>query len=92
MNYPNNDLWTVRELSLLDGALEDMKGKNARYYPDLEYLLPIPGVCTYIFKGVLLFDDDDRTIMFEYGEDFGLSSNQVIEQLDKYDVRYTLMS
>ena len=73
----------------MDGALEDMKGKKAQYYPELEYSLQIPGVCIYQFKGVLLFDDDDRTIVFEQGEGFGLSREQIEEYLVRYEIQDT---
>ena len=89
MKYPNNDLWTVRQTELLEGALEDMKGKSAIYYPDMEYSLSIPGVAEYSFIGVLDFKADDRTIMFEQGEGFGVTHTEIVDYLNKFDIKFT---
>jgi hypothetical protein len=62
MKYPNNDLWTVRSADLLEGALEDMKGKTVMYYPNKVYQLSIPGVASFglaygeIVDGLKKFD------------------------------------
>ena len=89
MNYPNNDLWTVRSIDLLEGALEDMKGKTATYYPNMEYGLTIPGIAEYDFVGVIDFKQDDRTIMFEHGKEFGIPYEQVIDYLNKFGIKFT---
>lgn len=89
MKYPNNDLWTVRQIELMDGALEEMKGKKARYFSELKYSLTIPNVGEYQFKGVLTFENDDRTVMFEYGAGFGVSRKEIIDYLNKYEIEYT---
>lgn len=88
MKYPNNDLWTVRQLDLLEGALEDMRGKSATYYPKLVYQLSIPKIAEYAFRGVLNFDRDDRLIMFEEGEGFGVSYTEIIDCLNKFSIRF----
>ena len=88
MEYPHNDLWTVRSLELLKGALEDMEGKSATYCPNMTYQLAIPGVAEYKFKGVLTFDEDDRTIQFEQGEGFGLTRDEILGHLQKYTIKY----
>lgn len=89
MDYPNNDLWTVRSIDLLEGALEDMKGKTAVYYPGKAYSLIIPGVAEYNFKGCVNFEENDRTIMFEHGESFGVSYEQIVEYLNKFHIAFT---
>jgi hypothetical protein len=89
VKYPNNDLWTVRQIGLLEGALEDMEGKSATFYPNKEYILTIPNIAEYKFKGVLNFKDHDRIIQFEYGEAFGLTYNEIIEYLHKFNIDYT---
>lgn len=88
MKFPNNDLWTVRQIELLEGALEDMRGKNANYYPTLPYHLTIPDIAEYQFKGVLCFNEDDRTIMFEEGDNFGVSYEEIIDCLKRYGINY----
>jgi hypothetical protein len=88
MHYPNNDLWTVRQVELLDGALEDMSGKSAVFWPDLEYKLIIPNVANYSFKGVLNFEVNDRTIIFEQGKEFGLTREDIISYLKKYSITF----
>lgn len=92
MKYPNNDLWTVRSADLLEGALEDMRNKQVKYYPEKEYSLTIPDVATYVFRGVLDFEDDDRTVMFEQGEGFGLARSDIVDQLNKFDIEFTEIS
>ncbi len=88
MKYPNNDLWTVRQIDLLEGALEDMRGKSATYYPDVMYHLSIPKIAKYRFRGVLNFDNDDRLIMFEEGEGFGVTYSEVIDCLNRYNIQF----
>ena len=88
MKYPNNDLWTVRQVELLEGALEDMKNKTATYYPDKTYRLTIPDVAEYEFRGVLNFEGHDRTIMFEHGEGFGLTYDEIVAYLHKFAITF----
>lgn len=89
MKYPNNDLWTVRSIDLLEGALEDMANKTVTYYPNKEYYLSIPGVAEYKFKGVLNFEGHDRTIMLEQGKGFGLNRSEIIAYLNKFKITFT---
>ena len=88
MKYPNNDLWTVRQIELLEGALEEMEHKTATYYPDKVYSLTIPGVAEYKFKGVLNFEGNDRTIMFEQGEGFGVAYGEIVAHLTKFNITF----
>ncbi len=88
MEYPNNDLWTVRQLDLLEGALEDMRGKTAIYYPSLNYRLSIPKIAEYAFKGIINFSNDDRLIMLEVGEGFGVTYPEIIDCLNRFDIQF----
>ncbi len=72
MKYPNNDLWSVRQIEFLQDALKGYENSNAIYFPDKEVVLGIPDLATYTYKGVLYFDGQDRTIIFEQGDGFGL--------------------
>ena len=88
MKYPNNDLWTVRSIDLLEGALDDMADKTVLYYPSKEYHLSIPGVAEYRFKGVLNFAGHDRTIMFEQGDGFGLTHDEIVDYLKRFNITF----
>jgi hypothetical protein len=92
MQYPNNDLWTVRSIDLLEGALEDMANKTATYYPNKEYRLTIPGVAEYRFEGVLNFEGHDRTIMFEQGDGFGVTYDEIVSYLKKFNITFNELS
>ncbi|HYH75141.1 MAG TPA: hypothetical protein VD735_04235 [Candidatus Saccharimonadales bacterium] len=81
MNYPNNDLWSVRQIEFLQDALAGYENKSAVYYPTKTTSLDIPGITTYAYAGVLHFPGQDRTIIFEQGEGFGLQKEEILAYL-----------
>lgn len=86
MEYPNNDLWSVRQIEFLQDALKGYENTTVIYYPQKELSLEIPDVATYRYTGVLYFEGRDRTIIFEQGEDFGLKEEEILEQLKKRNI------
>ena len=42
MNYPNNDLWSVRQIEYLYDALNGYDGKHCVYYVDKQVKTTIP--------------------------------------------------
>jgi hypothetical protein len=86
MQYPNNDLWSVRQIEFLQDALDGYETKSAVYYPEKELSLRIPGIATYTYKGILHFPDQDRTIIFEQGEGFGLKKEQILAYLQQKSI------
>ncbi|HEX9594652.1 MAG TPA: hypothetical protein VF996_00765 [Candidatus Saccharimonadales bacterium] len=86
MNYPNNDLWSVRQIEFLQDALEGYENKSAIYYPHKQLSLTIPDVATYSYVGVLHFPGQDRTIIFEQGEDFGLKEDTILDCLGEKNI------
>lgn len=87
MNYPNNDLWSVRQIEFLQDALEGYDNKSAIYYPEKEVLLNIPGIAIYNYIGVLHFPNQDRTILFEQGEGFGLKKAEILAYLQQKNIQ-----
>lgn len=87
MKYPNNDLWSVRQIEFLRDALDGYENKSAQYYPAKRLLLDIPGIATYNYIGVLHFPDQDRTVIFEQGEGFGLSQPEIISYLQSKNIQ-----
>jgi hypothetical protein len=87
MQYPNNDLWSVRQIEFLQDALEGYEGKTAEYFPVKQVTLEIPGIATYNYTGVLHFPGQDRTIIFEQGEGFGLKKSEILDYLQKKNIR-----
>ena len=90
MEYPNNDLWSVRQHEFLVDALKGYEGKHAVYCPDTEFSLPIPGIADYTYKGILNFEGQDRTIIFEQGPRFGLQREDIEQYLAKLGITYTV--
>jgi len=86
MQYPNNDLWSVRQIEFLQDALEGYENKQVEYYPERELSFGIAGIATYIYKGMLHFPRDDRTIILEQGENFGLKENDIIKFLKEKNI------
>ena len=86
MNYPNNDLWSVRQIEFLQDALKGYENKSAEYYPTKELTLNIPGIATYQYLGVLYFVGQDRTIIFEQGEGFGLKEDEIRNYLSELNI------
>jgi hypothetical protein len=87
MKYPNNDLWSVRQIEFLKDALEGYGGTKGVYYPAKKILLDIPEIATYQYTGLLHFPGLDRTIIFEQGEGFGLSSEQILQYLASKNIK-----
>ena len=81
MHYPNNDLWSVRQIEFLQDALDGYNNKTAVYYPTKETTLEVPGIATYKYLGVLHFPNQDRTIIFEQGDGFGLKTEEILDFL-----------
>jgi hypothetical protein len=86
MQYPNNDLWSVRQIEFLQDALDGYEGKSAVYYPTKETRLDIPGITTYNYVGVLHFPGNDRTIIFEQGSGFGLTEPEILAYLKQKNI------
>lgn len=87
MKYPNNDLWSVRQIEFLRDALEGYENKRAVYYPDKRTSLDVPGITTYQYVGVLHFPDQDRTIIFEQGDGFGLRKEEILDYLREKNIQ-----
>lgn len=81
MKYPNNDLWSVRQIEFLEDALEGYENKPAIFYPNKTLELVIPGIAIYKYRGVLHFPGQDRTVIFEQGDNFGLSEQEITNYL-----------
>lgn len=90
MTYPNNDLWSVRQIEFLHDALEGYANTEAHYYPNKEVSLNIPEIATYSYKGVLYFEGKDRTVIFEQGETFGLKQQEIEDYLKKLNITYSV--
>jgi hypothetical protein len=91
MKYPNNDLWSVRQIEFLRDALDGYDNKLANYYPDKRTSLDVPGIASYEYIGVLHFPNQDRTIIFEQGEGFGLKKNEIIEYLVQKNIQVEIL-
>jgi hypothetical protein len=89
MHYPNNDLWSVRQIEFLEDALKGYEGLEADYYPDEELRLEIPGIASYAYRGILNFVGRDRTVIFEQGSDFGLKRPDIETYLQQLNITFT---
>jgi len=87
MQYPNNDLWSVRQIEFLEDALEGYEGKEVDYYPERELSLGIPEIANYTYRGVLHFPGQDRTIILEQGEGFGLKQDDILKYLEEKHIQ-----
>lgn len=87
MQYPNNDLWSVRQIEFLEDALEGYENKEVDYYPERELSLGIPEIANYSYKGILHFPGQDRTIILEQGRDFGLKEDDVFRYLKEKNIQ-----
>jgi hypothetical protein len=87
MKYPNNDLWSVRQIEFLKDALNGYENKSAIFYPTEKVHLSIPGVSAYEYVGVLYFPNQDRTIIFEQGNGYGLKYEQIIAYLEEINIK-----
>lgn len=86
MTYPNNDLWSVRQIEFLQDALKGYENSTVRYYPDKAVSLDIPDLATYQYKGVLYFEGKDRTVIFEQGNGYGLSEPEIRNYLAELNI------
>lgn len=91
MNYPNNDLWSVRQIEFFKDALKGYENKTALYYPNKRVTLDIPNIATYNYIGILHFPGQDRTIIFEQGEEFGLSKKEILKYLGEKNIEVKIM-
>jgi hypothetical protein len=87
MQFPNNDLWSVRQIEFLQDALDGYDNAQADYYPSKQVTTEIPGVAIYYYIGVLHFPGQDRTIIFEQGEGYGLKSAEILAYLEQKNIR-----
>lgn len=86
MQYPNNDLWSVRQIEFLRDALEGYEDKKVDYYPERKLSLSIPHIADYNYVGVLHFPNQDRTIILEQGKGFGLKEQDIIAYLKEKNI------
>lgn len=87
MKYPNNDLWSVRQIEFLRDALDGYENTEADFYPNETFKLEVPKAATYTYRGVLHFPGKDRTIIFEQGEGFGLSKEDIISYTNQMNIK-----
>jgi hypothetical protein len=90
MEYTNNDLWSVRQIEFLHDALDGYENKSGIYYAEKQFTLEIPGIATYNYVGVLHFPGQDRTIIFEQGEHFGLKREAIVSYLLEKSIQYDI--
>lgn len=91
MKYPNNDLWSVRQIEFLRDALDGYEGKTVIYYPEKEVTLDIPDIATYKYIGVLHFPGQDRTIILEQGDGFGLKQDDILGYLREKGIKVEML-
>jgi len=77
----------VRQIEFLEDALEGYEDKTVDYYPERELLLSIPEIAIYNYKGMLHFPGQDRTIILEQGEGFGLKEDDVLMYLQRKNIQ-----
>jgi len=86
MQYPNNDLWSVRQIEFLRDALKGYENKQVEYYPEKELSFVIPNIATYTYRGILHFPTQDRTIILEQGQGFGLKEDEITKFLEEKNI------
>ena len=87
MKYPNNDLWSVRQIEFLKDALVGYENMTVDYYPERDNALSIPNIAEYSYRGMLHFPGKDRTIIFEQGKDFGLKETEIRAYLESLGIK-----
>ena len=87
MKYPNNDLWSVRQIEFLYDALKGYENKSCVYYPDKIVQTIIQDVSTYNYTGVIVFENQDRTIILEQGENFGLTEKDILKVFKEKNIK-----
>ena len=90
MKYPNNDLWSVRQIEYLYDALKGYEGASANYYVNKKVKTIIPGIAEYNYIGVIVFKGQDRTIILEQGNGYGLTKQDVEKVLKEKNIKFTL--
>ena len=90
MKYPNNDLWSVRQIEFLYDALHGYENKKCIYYVNKKVQTNIPDIATYNYIGVIVIENEDRTIMFEQGTDYGLKFDEIISLLKYKNITYEI--
>ena len=90
MKYPNNDLWSVRQIEFLYDALQGYENKHCIYYVNKKVQTIIHDIATYNYIGVIVFENQDRTIMFEQGTDYGLKFDDIITVLKEKNITYEI--
>jgi len=91
MNYPNNDLWSVRQIEFLQDALKGYENTSVDYYPNKKTNLEITGIAKYSYTGVLHFEGQDRTIILEQGDNYGLKRNEILEHLEDLNIKVNVI-
>ena len=91
MKYPNNDLWSVRQIEFLYDALKGYEGKPCVYHVSKTVQTVIANIATYNYVGVINFEGQDRTIILEQGKGYGLSKEQVIAVFREKSINYKLV-
>ena len=91
MKYPNNDLWSVRQIEYLYDALNGYDNKHCVYYVDKKVKTTIPNIAEYNYVGVIVFEGQDRTIMLEQGKNYGLKENDVVKVLKEKNISYDII-
>ena len=88
MKFTNNDLWRVRQIEFLYDALKGYEGKECIYYVNKAVQTVIEGIAIYNYVGAIVFEGQDRTIILEQGENFGLSEREVIKVFGEKNIIY----
>lgn len=52
----------------------------------------IPGVAEYNYVGVIVFEGQDRTIMLEQGEGYGLKPDVVCKVLKENNIKFEIIT
>ena len=91
MKYPNNDLWSVRQIEYLYDALNGYDGKHCIYYVDKTVKTVILNIAEYNYLGVIVFEGQDRTIMLEQGRNYGLTQKEVEKVLKEKHISFDIV-
>ena len=90
MRYPNNDLWSVRQIEFLYDALQGYENKHCVYYANKEVQIVISDIAKYNYRGVIVFENQDRTIILEQGVNYGLKFSEIINVLKEKNITYEI--
>lgn len=92
MKYPNNDLWSVRQIEFLYDALNGYENAtNCKFYVNKKVKTVIDDIATYNYVGVIVFEGQDRTIMLEQGANYGLKQSDVCKVLNEKKIKYEII-